>query len=455
MLFDEGRIQVRVNIRIATLGLIILVGAVAESHPQGPGGEIVRRPPVNEAAAARAESALRSHSRTASTSDQLELAIKRGNMALDSITNFTWVMGAGAGDLSEREKRLLTQAESNYQRATKLNPKDWRGFSALGNLYWELRRCADAVTAYEEAAALRPKDAHLQIALGDAYRCNSKALDAIRAYSRSIELDPTLKNEFAYSRLASQYESAEMLDEAIHTYRQLQAIKPAESFYWMIGLLYEKQKKYEQALDAYKSQVKLYPNDPNRGDVYEKSGHIYRMFGRYPEAVNSYKNQLRLSPKKISILMMLGETYLDIGDIAAAGETQKELAMVEGEQKYGNEYNRLLMEHIELAGQIEQLRQAIHANPRDADKHFRMGNAYLGWKGYILGSGGGLSFDHHQESIKHYKEAILLEPNWDGAHFNLGLAYFYSGNKSAAITEYQTLKQLRSSFAEELLKVIR
>jgi len=52
------------------------------------------------------------------------------------------------------------------------------------------------------------------------------------------------------------------------------------------------------------------------------------------------------------------------------------------------------------------------------------------------------------------KEAIKINPKYVSAYYNLGLVYHELGNKDAAMKEYKILKELNTSFAEQLLKTI-
>jgi tetratricopeptide (TPR) repeat protein len=52
------------------------------------------------------------------------------------------------------------------------------------------------------------------------------------------------------------------------------------------------------------------------------------------------------------------------------------------------------------------------------------------------------------------KQAIRIKPDDAGAHFALGSAYADFGNRGAALEEYERLKDLNPTMAQELFEVI-
>jgi tetratricopeptide (TPR) repeat protein len=113
---------------------------------------------------------------------KIELAIKRGNSDLDKSFK---VLQNKAESL-----RLLAQAESEYQRAARLNPKDWRAAVGLANVCSEEGRKNDEVYFRQRAIALRPGDAYLYWQLGLMFAADpSKQTEAGQAYRRSMKSD--------------------------------------------------------------------------------------------------------------------------------------------------------------------------------------------------------------------------------------------------------------------------
>ncbi len=74
-----------------------------------------------------------------------------------------------------------------------------------------------------------------------------------------------------------------------------------------------------------------------------------------------------------------------------------------------------------------ELKQAQY--PFDADLHFILGSNYL-----IL--------DNYDKSIEHYQRALLLEPDYDSAHWNLSSIYNQKGDGANAIIHMKKVEQI-------------
>jgi len=60
----------------------------------------------------------------------------------------------------------------------------------------------------------------------------------------------------------------------------------------------------------------------------------------------------------------------------------------------------------------------------------------------------------HQEAVEAYREPVRLEPDFALAWGNLALAYFLSGNRSAALEAVKELRRHDPQKADELFNLI-
>jgi len=65
-----------------------------------------------------------------------------------------------------------------------------------------------------------------------------------------------------------------------------------------------------------------------------------------------------------------------------------------------------------------------------------------------------MNLEKWKQAIVALKEAVNLKPDYQGAHYNLGVAYLMSGDKKAATEEYQKLRTLNPNNAKLLYIMI-
>jgi tetratricopeptide (TPR) repeat protein len=59
------------------------------------------------------------------------------------------------------------------------------------------------------------------------------------------------------------------------------------------------------------------------------------------------------------------------------------------------------------------------------------------------------------DAIKAYEESVKLEPAYPDSNFALGIAYIQVGDRTAALKQYNVLKQLDSKMAVKLREAIK
>lgn len=83
----------------------------------------------------------------------------------------------------------------------------------------------------------------------------------------------------------------------------------------------------------------------------------------------------------------------------------------------------------QILSKIKELEQEQTQYPFDADLHFILGSNYL-----IL--------DNYDKSIEHYQRALLLEPDYDSAHWNLSSIYNQKGDGANAIIHMKKVEEI-------------
>ena len=132
-------------------------------------------------------------------------------------------------------------------------------------------------------------------------------------------------------------------------------------------------------------------------------GRTYYVDGEYEKAINAFKEEIRNKPSS--------EAYFNLGlSYGKLGQIEKE---------------------------IEAYKKAIELKPNIPSTHYNLGYAY------------NMSGDKNK-AIDELKGAIRLRNNYLAAHYLICKIYSEIGHKENALSEYEIIKTLDSSAANEI-----
>lgn len=214
--------------------------------------------------------------------------------------------------------------------------------------------------------------------------------------------------------------------------RQQAAHLPTAENYAALGIQQLKAKDYEAAVSSFREVVKLDPSSPK---AHHNLGVAYVRLGRNKEALEAFRlsQRLKLDYKKLLIPLQppgtSGGRSLKVLRQAAAsrpGDAQAAFALAQS-------YQRAAMVEEALA----QYRRVVARSPRHAGGHYGAGSvlARLG---------------RYDDAVGPLREAIRLKPTWAAPHYTLGLVYLLRGDVDEAFREYQVLRQIDVSLADQL-----
>lgn len=178
----------------------------------------------------------------------------------------------------EAERMLALDREKaveNYRKAIKLRPKYPEAYLALARVLSDMRNLEEALVAIREAKKQRLNYAEASAVEGRIYKENGDEDKAIAAFKRAITESKGFQPE-AFTGLGLLYkERAEGLggsdfeqEEANYTeavkylrsgIKQLSGAPDAEVLYQLLGLVYEKMKKYDDAIATYEEFLRIFP----------------------------------------------------------------------------------------------------------------------------------------------------------------------------------------------------
>lgn len=128
----------------------------------------------------------------------------------------------------------------------------------LGLAQSQKKNYEEAAAAFEKSLALKPDDAEARIRLGDVYRQMGLFEKAEDEYKKACALDETSIAGFNLAMLS--YEQ-DKLDQALEYVQLLiQKGSPSVDMYNLQGVIFNKQRRYPEAIESFQSALKIDPN---------------------------------------------------------------------------------------------------------------------------------------------------------------------------------------------------
>lgn len=191
--------------------------------------------------------------------------------------------------------------------------------------------------------------------------------------------------------------------------KQIKAKPDSDAAHFELGLAYLKDKQGEAAITEFKEVIRI---NPNYEGVYYQLGVSYWQASKPVEAQEALMKSLQLQPDYYD----KGAVYFGLGMLHFKAERYEEA--------------------------ISNFKESLKSEPSIIDTHLGLGIAYT----MIM---------NFKEAIASLNRVLELVPSHVEAHYWLGKAHFYTGDKTAALKEYEFLTKQNKQLAEELLKEIK
>jgi tetratricopeptide (TPR) repeat protein len=195
-----------------------------------------------------------------------------------------------------------------------------RGYQQLIDTHREAKQWKEATGVAQEAVAKIPKDRNLKLVLAGQLADTGQVEQGVSLMKGMLKGTPEDREVYIalaqmYSRLKRWPEAEEALTKA----EQLSS-KPEERDYiaFVAGSVYERQKKYDRAEEAFR---KVLATDPNNAVTLNYLGYMLADRGvRLDEALGYVKKAIQLDPQNGAYLDSLGWAYFKMGNYELAEE---------------------------------------------------------------------------------------------------------------------------------------
>lgn len=221
-----------------------------------------------------------------------------------------------------REARKPQQSIETFRKMLALgDDAESRAYQQMIETYRDNRQWKEATAVAEEAVKKLPNDRGLKMVLASQEADMGQADKALSDVKAMLKGNPAEDREVyltltqMYSRLRRWKEAEEMLAKA----EQL-STKPEDKDYttFIAGSVYERQKKYEQAEEAFRQVI---ANDPKNAMALNYLGYMLADRGvRLEDALNYIKRAVALDPQNGAYLDSLGWAYFKAGKYDLAEE---------------------------------------------------------------------------------------------------------------------------------------
>ena len=189
-----------------------------------------------------------------------------------------------------------------------------RGYQEVIDVYRDQKQWAEAIKTAEEAVKKYPDDKSLKLALALQLADDGKGDQGVELARSTLKGTPEDRDTLVflsniYGRLKRWKEAEDSLAEA-----EKLAGRPEEKGYiqFALGALYERQKKYDQAEQAFRQVLK---QDPNNGMTLNYLGYMMADHNMHlEEALTMIKRAVEMDPQNAAYLDSLGWVYFKLGN---------------------------------------------------------------------------------------------------------------------------------------------
>ena len=296
----------------------------------------------------------------------------------------------------------------------------------------------EALEDYSKAIELNPIFTEAYKNRGFLFASGGKLDKALADYNKVIEMNPNSAE--AYNNRGSVLLNKKRDEEALADFNKAIELNPgdAESYY-NIGLLYMNETKNSEAIKFFNKAIGM---KPGYSDAYNNRGIVFVSEKRNSEAIGDFSKVIELRSDFTDAYINRGIVFYNEKRVSdAIKDFDKAIEIKPGDA--GAYLNRgfILMNEGRNDEALKDFNRAIELNPNFTEAYISKANLLFEKKRY-------------DEAVYHYTKVIELMNNYAPAWYKMGLAKYYSGNKSAACNDLNRAAALGYKQAEDALAKI-
>lgn len=333
-------------------------------------------------------------------------------------------------------------ALADVRRGLEADPNNLDFLQAVGDISYAKGDYPSAIDAYQKVLLKKPNSGDLYILIARGYRSMGNVEGQIGAALEAVKR-PTPSLGDAYLLLGDGYQKQRKYDEAIDAYQRAIAARPNQlEVYQNLANLYRAQNRFNDAITILRRALQTSPND---GRIYASLSALYSLADRNEEAVQAAQAGIRFTPDEHQAYTNLCRAYNDVNKPEMAiRECNNALRRSPDD---GETYFYLGRAH-DLAGKANEatqyykkavvgLMEFTRKNPESSHGFYLLGNAYF-------------ADGQREKAIEAYEKSLSFSPRFVKARYNLAIIQLRQKNKTAALEQYNRILELDPELAGKL-----
>ena len=333
--------------------------------------------------------------------------------------NTAYVIGAARASYYSSEYEL---AKGYYKWLKKHDKADFQLRLEYSTTLLHLEDLKSALNELEELTEEFPDQARPYGIMGEIYIFRGEYEKALPYFRKATELNPMLGR--SYFGMATCFEKLGMPDSAMTAYKTYYLSDPKNKkvFHKLLSLQMER-KDFRGAYSTAQTYLENYPED---WFVMRELAFLSYSLMKYDEATDYFIQILDIDPTDLEARIFYGRSLVESGNLSG-GISQLYIAY---EQEHTSEVITSLAYALSSADSnqraIDILEEGETEFPWDPEIYF--------YHGIILAQ-----MEKYKESIKYFRSALEIVPDYEDAIFAMGDAYERMGYRDSAIVIFEKL----------------
>jgi len=258
----------------------------------------------------------------------------------------------------------------------------------------------------------------------------------------------------------------ETLEKKIISIVEKKANPPKVEVHLKLGNVYMDNLLYDKALAEYEKARQIKPDSAR---ITHALGHVYKAMGDIEKAEELFVEAVTYNPRYIKVQQSLGELHLERGNETEAMKYLKKAASISPNDSARQISLGSLYAKNDLFKEAEKAFQhAITSDPKNAELQTQIGEIYLEHgqaEMAVEAFRGSLSLNEtvhvynrlgialrrknrYKEAIEEFYKALVIEPDNEVVHYNLGRAFLEDNQKDGAIGAFKKALECNPDFNE-------